>query len=256
MHAKLASRAAALSERIFTSLPWGYRIAQVLIKLSDASDYGPAFYAEFIEAGVTGMEDIGGQQALSLQGERGLANRLQRMGYGKNFGHKLYATALRNLKSVEIVEDAIADYFIKLKTNSGGVKLREGTPLETAESYAIKGVIRTGWDILKKKKRERPGLIRRDDSGAETQIDINDPNAFQEFADLLSVVDLEKALREVERFDKRAAIWIRLTLKGWKDKEIAQELGFKHPTQLGELKRKYWREPLQRIFEKSLRQAM
>jgi len=258
MRSKLASRAAALSERIYTSLPWGYRIAQVLIKLADTSDFGPAFYAEFIHKGVSGMDDIDGKDPSEFRGDRNLANKLQRKRYGKDFGQKLFATALRKLKSVEIVEDAITDYFLKLKTGKGmGQNIAEGTPVEKAEGYVITGVLRTGFDIIKKKNRERPSLVRQDEGGGETQIDINDPSAFDDFGKLMSMVDFEKAMREVDRLgDDRIGTWLRLKLKGWKDKEIAEELGFKHATQLGELKRKYWAPKIKPIFEKYLRRAM
>jgi DNA-directed RNA polymerase specialized sigma24 family protein len=257
MRTKLAARATELSRRIYASLPWGYRLARLFMKLSDASEFGPAFYAEFIHRGVSGMDEIDGKDPSTFKGDKNLANLLGRKKYGRNFGQKLFATALRKLKSAEIVEDAITDYFIKLKTGKGmGRNIDEGTPLSTAEGYAITGVIRTGFDILKKKKRERPSLVRRDESGTERQIDINDPAAFKEFASIMTVMDLEKAMRDVERFDERAAFWIKQMMRGWKDKEIAKELGFKHPQQLYELKKKYWGPKLRKIFEKYQRQAM
>ena len=257
MRTKLAARAAALSERIYTSLPWGYRVARLFMKLADTSEYGPAFYAEFINKGVSGMPEIDGKDASEYRGKRNLADLLGRKRYGRDFGQKLFATALGRIKSLEVVEDAISDYFIKLKTGKGmGTNLQEGTPLGKAEIYAITGVLRTAFDIIKKRNRERPTLVRQDEGGGDVQMDIHDPSAFKEFATILSVVELEKAIREVEEFDERAALWIKLKLKDWKDKDIAKELGFKHPTQLGELKRKYWGPKLKKIFEKYVRKAM
>lgn len=250
MRTKLAARALELSERIYTSLPWGYRIARVFMKLSDASEFGPAFYAEFIHKGVSGMDDIGGKPASEYRGKRGLANLLNRKRYGRDFGQKLYATALRKLKSVEVVEDAITDYFIKLRTGKGmGTNLREGTPLSAAEGYAITGVIRTGFDILKKKRRERPSLMREDDGGNIQMIDVTDPSAFKDFASLLSATNVSKMLREIQRYDQQAHDWVWLTLRGWSDSQIAGWLNVS-PQLLGYNKTKVWRPELRRIVEK------
>lgn len=229
----------------------------MFLKVSSASEFGPAFYAEFINRGVTGMDLIDGKDASEFRDKAGLAKILNRKRYGRNFGHKLYATALRKLKSAEVVEDAITDYFVKLRSGQGmGGNLQEGTPLKTAEGYAITGVIRTGFDILKKKRRERPTLVRRDESGGESQIDIDDPSAFKDFAAILTVRDMEKAMREVEHYDERAAFWIQQMLRGWKDKEISEYLGLKHPQQLYELKTKVWGPKLRSIFEKYRRKVM
>jgi len=263
MRTKLAARAAALSERIYTSLPWGYRIARLFLKLSDASEFGPAFYTEFIIRGVSGMDEIDGKDASTYRdmSRQKLASLLQRKRYGRDFGQKLFATALRKLKSVELVEDSITDYFVKLQSGQGmGDNIREGTALDTAEGYAITGVLRTGFDIIKKKNRERPTLVKKDESGVETIVTLRDPRAFKEFASMLDRRDFQKAMREVERFHPRegpkAAFWATKVMKGWKEKEIAHEMGFKHPTQLGELKRKYWLPALREIFEKYRRKAM
>jgi hypothetical protein len=88
----------------------------------------------------------------------------------------------------------------------------------------------------------------------ESPIDINDPSSFEEFETLLGRMGFERAMREVEKFDDRAALWIRLRMKDWRDKEIAQHMGFKHQQQLYGLK-KQWQPVLVKIFEPYLRKA-
>lgn len=56
----LLRRAVDLSRRIYTSLPWGYRIAELFTVLAGDSleAFGRVIYAEFIKSVVRGMPDV------------------------------------------------------------------------------------------------------------------------------------------------------------------------------------------------------
>jgi len=74
----------------------------------------------------------------------------------------------------------------------------------------------------------------------------------------MKMIDLENAMREVERKikDERVGQWVDLMLKGWKNKDIAEKLGFKHPTQFTRYRKDHWYPVMKPILEKHLRRAM
>lgn len=256
MHTKLAARAQALSERVYASLPWGYRLARLFMKIGEADELGPAFYAYFIDHGVVGMPKIKGEDPLKLRGDPKLADKLHRKKYGWDFGQRLFAIAMKQYGNLELIQDAIHDYWIRLTTGRGlGTGFRDGVDLRTAEGYVVQGVMNTIKDINRKKKRERPALVQQDERGVETQIDVKDPSAFKDFAQLMTAMDLKRALKEVRRFDPRASYWVEMHLKGYKDTEIAKWLDIK-PGTLKRQQTRNWFPKLRGIFEKHKREAM
>lgn len=229
MH-KLAARATSLSRAIFASLPWGYRVAHLFEKLAiDTQEaFGRFAYAEFLKAGVEGLPEINGKPALDfrskVQGPRG-ADKLPR-GYGKKFGSKVWRIALSKLRSPEVVEDAIAKVMMKLVQNK--MKVQEGAPLATAESFIITSVINAGKDIIKRKRFEKPTLTQQED-GEYKQLDITDPSAFQKLNDLIPRTEMRRIMQELKRVHDKAPEWVEAQLEGLTNTELAAQWGTSIP---------------------------
>jgi hypothetical protein len=137
-------RLASVNRKIYASLPWGYRVANMLFKLA-SSDISPATFealgrvvaAQFILAGVEGLPDIKGTPASSyasvVTGPRG-ADKLPR-GYGQSFGRTLYMGALRKYRLQDVVDMAVGGLVEKMVR--GKVNIKQGLSVPEALKYIV-----------------------------------------------------------------------------------------------------------------------
>lgn len=220
----LVARTTKLNRQIFASMPWGYRVAHLFVKLAmdTAEIFGRVAYAEFIKAGVQGLPDVNGRPALELQekfkGSRA-ADRLPQ-GYGKRFGVKAWHIALVKLKNPEIVEDAVGDLMSKLI--SGKLRLQEGVDLKKAENFVITSLLNAGIDALRRRKYQESQLPT-DSEGNE--LDMGDPNTFRELENLVSRADMAKIMSDLRNVHERAPSWVEAQMEGLTDRELAAEWG-------------------------------
>lgn len=222
----LALKASALSRRIYASLPWGYRVAQLFEKL--AADPLEAFsrfiYAEFLKAGVQGMPVPDSMTLEELtakaQGAQG-ADRLPR-GYGRAFGQKVWAITLRKYRDPEIVEDALSAIAIRVTT--GKLRVREGTPLTQAESFVITSVLNAAMDAFRASRRRDKGVVDNTDE-AGNALDINDPKAFEKIDEMLPAWQMARIMEGLKKVHERAPSWVEAQLEGLTGREIASEWG-------------------------------
>ncbi len=222
-----AKRATNLARKIYASLPWGYRMAQVFLKLtySTQETFGRFCYAKFIQAGVEGLPDINGAPALSLkdliQGPRG-ESKLP-AGYGRHFGEMAWKTGLQKLHSPEIVEDALS--MVTMKLVAGKIRIQEGSPLARAEGFLLTAVITAGLDIIRIQRGRRNQHVEvsmpEDEHG--TPVDLRDPKSFDRIEDLLSPSDLKNFLADIAHIDRRAPEWFNAQLDGMSNVELAKE---------------------------------
>lgn len=224
---KVAARATDLSRRIYASLPWGYRVAGLFLKLAYGAQetFGRFVYAKFIQAGVAGMPDINGQPALSLrdkvQGPR--ADAKLPSGYGRKFGEKAWAVCLKKLKSPELVEEAVAAVTMKLV--SGQMRIQEGVDLQKAEAFVMVALINAGTDALRRLKARPNEYVDLVDDESGASLDITDPNAFKRIEDVFGPSDLRKIMQDVSRVNERAPSWIEAQLEGLSNVELAEQWG-------------------------------
>jgi len=253
---KLAQRAQDLSRQIYASLPWGYRIAQLLSKLAlDTQEVlGRFIYAEFIKAGVEGLPDIQGQPALSYQDKVRGPNGVYKLpkDYGRSFGQKAWFIAFSKLRNQNVVEEAVATAMMRLVKRN---PFHEGTPLKTAESYVITAILNLGRNIIRNTARRREDSLsgRQRDDGSENPIDLKDPDSFEGLDDLIPSSDLPGILRNLERVHEKAPAWVQFQMEGFRSREIAEQWGIS-AVRMSQWQKKYLPH-IKRIFDNYFRSA-
>ena len=202
---ELRRRAVDLSRRIYATLPWGYRVAGLLLVLAgDALDaFGRASYAEFIRAVVRGMPDLpNGKKAFDLvqDVERRGADALP-AGYGRAFAVRVFKILISKFGDHEIAEEAMSHVLLQIAR--GKIHIRNGSSLQEAESLLLVVALNGARDGLRQRSRRREQPLLREDDNAQTTVDVEDPQAFERLDKLLPASELEAVLREVAEVHAR-----------------------------------------------------
>lgn len=218
MHPLLA-RARKLSRQIYASLPWGYRLAGVLLHIASGitDTLGRVVYLNFINSGVTDMPPLNGATP---------SRDLKKVppGYGKPFGDRLYASLLSKSRNPDTVEDVLSTLMINI--TAGKMKIREGASLREAESYATQAALYLLKGVWRKEKNRREqDLPTGLDTEEGPQINLADPNSFRHLDKLIPKSELSRLMSDLERINERAPSWLEAKLEGLTGVEIAQEWG-------------------------------
>jgi len=236
--ASLLKSARELRRKIFASMPWGYRLAHLILVLANANaeGWGKLLYALFLQKGVKGMPDIRGQDANewfeaqpdAIKKERN-ADKLSRKlpsGYGSGFGHKIYKFALVIAHRPDKVDDELQKLMEYLTVRGGIDHMHDGVDLSKAESYIINSVQNRSYNIQEEKKRELSrgtSLTVTDSDGNTVQVDKTDPEAAKrldqqiELRHILSKPTTERALNKAH---PDGMTFIELILEGYDVSEI------------------------------------
>lgn len=251
----LHRHAVNLSRRIYGSLPWGYRVAELLLVLAgDALDaFGRATYAEMIKSVVRGMPDApNGKPAYDLIGDvtRKGADALP-PGYGRPFASRVYKILLSKFSDPEVVEDAMSH--VLLQVARGKVHVHNGADLADVEALMITIAMNAARDILRARARRREDSLVRDRDDEPTPVDVEDPEAFTRLDKLMPASELREVLRELRQVHPRAPEWLQARLQGDSGQEIAQDWQTT-PSYVSKWQRIYLPE-IKRVVEHHLRQA-
>jgi len=220
--ARLITAAEETQRRLYASLPWGYRVAQLFMVLSldTTESFGRAIMAEFLLKGVTGMPDPGPRWNASSKKP---ADTLPR-GYGRDFADRVYKTLLGKFRDPDLAENAMMDFLIRFTLQGGSSHMHPGTSFDQAKQYVMQGVVRQGINIVQEKTRQRQRekpTYQQDDEGEEQQIDFSDPHAFEDLADLIPQHQLKALLADLSRkVHPDAGLYIKLLTEGYNEKEI------------------------------------
>jgi len=259
---KLASRASDLKRRIYASLPFGYRVAQLLVRLKIADDFlkrnvGRALYAEFIKAGVTGMPDVKGEPALDLQDKIiGLKERgplLLPSGYGTAFGGEMWAVASKFLhtRDPEAISDVLQNVVVEVyaRTEREAKSQLRAEPLASAESFIKKLVNLRARDWLKKKDHGQSSLT---DSETGGQPDLRSTKFLSRLFHKIDRGDVGSFKREIGQIDRvnpdRPWSYIEGVIEGLSNTQIAKSWGVGRSVVTNKLKD--WLPEFKRIFLK------
>lgn len=222
MHHLLA-KAWDLSRRIYASLPWGYRVAGLMLRIASGltETVGKVLYAEFIKAGVAEMPPIKGE----TPAKGPIKPEKLPSGYGKRFGERLYAALLSKSRNPDTVEEAISNLLLKAADGRLG-DIRDGASLREAERY----VVQVGLQELKYLWRKEQGRSdhqqrRMVDIDDEVQVNLSDPNSFRHLDQMLPKDELARLMRDLEAVDPRAPSWLEAQLDGVSNVQLAQEWG-------------------------------
>lgn len=211
-----------LNRKIYASLPWGFRVAQVMVRLSYSltETVGRVFYSLFLRSGVEGMP-AGPQPGTKPE-------RLPK-GYGSEFGKKLYAFILKKTGNPDKAETVIGE--MMLSVAKGKFKIAEGYRLQQAESYVFQAATRHISDVIREERGRKDRGTYREPAINDSIDDLNlsDPNAFRELDGMISHRDLNDILEELEDIDPRAPSWLEAQLNGVLNVELAAMWGVTEP---------------------------
>lgn len=208
-----------LRRLVFSSRPWGLRVAHLLYQIrfaSEATDFGQSIYGLFLLYGVEGMPE----PPFMPKNTRDIS-RLR--GYGGDFGKKAFNFALRLFKAdsmkVERAQETLSLAFLKLFSDSSLEGKLKGKPLAYAENYVYLAV-----------KSEAISLMRKERLRAHSDIEdlVQEPASWDNLGDLIPVSEQEALLRELERAVNPETFpdiveYFRLLLDGHNTQEIAED---------------------------------
>lgn len=250
----LARRAAALSRQIYASLPWGYRIAGLLVVLSgDSLDaFGKVIAGEMVLAAVRGMPDIGGKPAFDwIQEVQTKGADVLPFGTGRQFAAKAFKILLTRFGSPDVAQEAMSNVLLQVARRKLHVK--NGASIHDAESYVITIALNAARDILRAQGRRRENPLVRDREDEEVTIDVEDPESFRNLDKAITPDQMRKMLRDLEGVHPRAADYVRALLDGDSATEIAEDWQVT-PSYVSKFKRLIGPE-IRRFVENRLRAA-
>jgi RNA polymerase sigma factor (sigma-70 family) len=218
MRTTLARKADDVVSRIYRSLPFGYRMARVLLKISmDTREIlGRVALAEMIKSGVIEIPDIKGRPAYDYIGavkKRG-ADALPR-GSGRALGDKVWAIAKKKYPKGLLVEDAFSQVMLKMMERPF---FHEGWTYKSAEAFLIRSVLNKLADMVRHIKRS-PVDVR------EIDLERAGPKDFSHLERMLDRIQLRDLMRKLDRVDPRALEWFQFQLEGRTNRELAELWG-------------------------------
>ncbi len=221
----LTRRLRDINRSAHASMPWGYRIAALLVRLAgDSLDaFGRVVSAEMILAAVRGMPDIGGKPAIDwIQDVHRKGADVLPFGTGRPFAAKVFKIVLAKFGDPEVAEEAMSHLMLQAARDK--LHIANGSDLHSAESYLITSCLNAARDVLrgKQRRREVPLVRERDD---DREIDIADPETFRDLDKSISPTDMDRILDAVEEVHPRARDYLESVLRGDSQAEWARELG-------------------------------
>ena len=226
--ASLLRRAADVRQRVFASLPWGYRLATLFLAM-DASSieaWGRQMGALMLQAGVTGLPDPGPRWNPEKPNPKDLPRH-----YLFEFGKKAYGVALKVVQNPEDAGDAMMDTVMEFLKSP---KLK-GMKASSAMSFITTQVM---WQAkaIRKKRRDQDSI---DDPGSDEEgetIDLVDnafshnpywnenPRQFRQLNDTIPEKIWEQdVMPAVAKIHPDMPLYFDLLLKGHSGKEIVEE---------------------------------
>lgn len=216
---ELQARLQDLNRRIYASLPWGYRVAQLMLRLSYSltDTIGRVFYAMFLNAGVEGMPPGAAP---------GTTPERLPPAYGRAFGQRVYALILQKVKDPNMAELAISNLLLEVSKRRFTIK--PGSSLKEAESYVLTSAVRSVIDEIRSQRGRGKYKAPKHYEGIE-DIELGDPGAFRELDTLLPRSEMTRLLNELKRIDERAPSWLKAQLEGLTNVELAEQWGVSKP---------------------------
>ena len=213
-----------LQRRIYASMPFGYRVAELMLRLADGSAdaFGTYLYAVFLSQGVEKMPPIRGMSpeeflaSVKSKDPRVISKKLP-ANYGKALGAQAQKMLLIMVKRMDIVDDVLM-HWLESVVLAGKLDIRPGTDLRTAHSFVLKSLKNAALTVLRGEKRTTG--LPEDEEGVI--VDIHDPRALQELEEAFGGLrkmpaDLKSDLRGVAEW---APEYLGLSLEGYTDDEI------------------------------------
>ena len=214
--ADLIARAADLQRRIYASLPFEHRLADLFTKLAVDSieALGKSLGAEFLARGVTGMPDPG----TSWNPHARHPELTLPAGYLREFASATYRLLLAKFQDPSVVDDAVQRYLLKLTTT----RRIKPVPLKSAESYVRYGLVQEALDLLRQRRQRALSLdLSVEDDGLALADLIDDPKALLEMQRELSPRVWKLWMTYLaQRLHEDVPEYLGLSMQGFTDLEI------------------------------------
>lgn len=171
--ASLLIRAADTRRKLFSSLPWGYRLATVLLAMEAPmlEAWGRQMGALMLQAGVSDMPNPGPKWDPAKPNVRNLPR-----GYCQDLAKHSYALALKQTGNPANAADAMQDFLLKVM--SGKVKIDGKKSFSAAQSFLLTGIKWEAGAERKKQQRRREDSTERSDEDGDSTLDLVD-DAFE-----------------------------------------------------------------------------
>lgn len=225
--------ASELGRKVYASLPWGYRLANLLVKLAagPAAGFGRVIYGLFLMNGVEGLPPIKDQPAENFkpQTARDMDRKIP-IGYGANFGSKAYKMLLMKHRDPNRAEDLMTELMLKFLAKPDSLRNLAGQPLKRAESYILTALNMLAIDQFRHDTRGDEDKSITDSmtdlEGVERVIE--DPGAWDHLDRYLLESDLDNIREELARkVNPRVTpdldLYFDLLLQGYTDAEIVRD---------------------------------
>lgn len=224
--------------RLYSSLPWGYRLAELFTRLAvdTIESFGRTIMAEFLLRGVTGMPDPGHRwNPKSSDPAKTLPS-----GYGREFASRVYKTLIAKFRDPDVVDNAMMDFVIRFTLQGGSKHMLPNTDFKTAMGYVMTGVVNQGKNIVKDNAKRRQNEKPLTDEEDGSSIDVDDPNAFRDLLRLIPSSELSRMKSELAGVISWAPYYVSLVMQGYDDAEI---LGFNKSGEPSVLEKRFQIKP-------------
>lgn len=167
--ARLLIRAAETRRKLFTQLPWGYRLATIFLSMDGPmlEAWGRQMGALMLQAGVDKMPDPGPKWNPAKPNVRNLPR-----GYCQDLAKRAYQLALKTTGNPALAGDAMQDYMLKIM--SGAVKLDGTKDKSSVDSYILNGVTLDSKYVRRKQDSRREQSTSGGDDDEESTLDLVD----------------------------------------------------------------------------------
>lgn len=201
---------------VYSSLPWGYRVAALLFRIrfgSDPEGFGRLVYGIFLLHGVTGMPEASIVPKTTRE-----IDRLPK-GYGHDFGVAARNLARKFFTEDDQVDDLLAAVSLKVLSDSTLHRGITGKPLSEAKSYVFRAVANRARDMLRSQK------VRRHDDLDDL---VQDPSSWSALGDLIPAREQDQIRQELEaavsaRLLPDLPLYFDLLMDGFSNAEIANK---------------------------------
>jgi hypothetical protein len=227
-HIRLASE--EVQRQVHASMPWGYKVANLLFRVrvaSDAQAFGKLIYGMFLLHGVVGMPPVPKMPESIRQ-----IDRLPR-DYGLAFGKKAWSYLLRAFKTEEAAQEIMSIVSMEALQDKSMWSKTPGMELKSAESYILTRLKMRGINLMKGRKyRNHDSLDAAPSDEEETTalIDkvVDSGSAWGQLGEAINSSDMEEIEQQLSRafrkidpdFAADVDQYLKLVIDGYSDRQI------------------------------------
>lgn len=224
----LVTAAQDLRRKVYASLPWGFRLANLLAKLSSASTdaWARTTYGVYLMYGVEDMPLVNGAPPEVPKSFNTIPRSLP-LGYGSNFGDQVFKTLLRDFGAkggLAAVEDYMSAGLTKLMEGGALARGLKGKSVGEANRYFLRSIINLALNIVRKTNKEKS---LTDQEGIEEVIaDPNNPETYRNLGDELpeeTMAEIKKDLAKLNpELIRDLPLYFELLTEGVSKRKIVQ----------------------------------